>query len=252
MSGYIIADYDDCIHMLTDAAQYDQHGILTGIVSKVWKSSRAPVAITGRGYRQLVEGYAQLLTGIVDDAGSVDAALPHWKEALAFMRDRHREGSFELKIAAWSETHGPKLYSCTSQLEGSVDPDVFGLTERRRGSILMSGDVDWGPVYSVAKISIDNPDFLVRHGADIMELMRRCPATLAIEHPDQKLGRYSVGGRCDLTTVTARGVVTRTLRVWPDRLGERINPFTRELNITPMLNRKLRRAAAHAQRKMVA
>jgi len=252
MSAFIVSDYSDRIHMLTDAAQYDQHGVLTGVVSKVWKSERVPVAITGRGYRQLVEGYAQLLTGIADDAGSVDRALPHWKEQLAFMRDQHREGSFSLMIAAWSETAGPRVYSCTSDLRGSLDSQVFELTERRSGAFHMSGDVDWDRVYDTSKVRIDSPDFLVRHGVDLMEMMRRQPATLAIEHPDQKTGRYSVGGRCDLTTVTAKGVATRTLHIWPDRIGEPINPFSQEKNIVPLLNRKQRRAAAHAHRSRVA
>lgn len=33
-----------------------------------------------------------------------------------------------------------------------------------------------------------------------------------------------LGGQCDLTTVTAEGVCIETLRVWPDVVGEKIQP----------------------------
>jgi hypothetical protein len=60
----------------------------------------------------------------------------------------------------------------------------------------------------------------------------------------------AIGGRCDLTTISASGVHTETVREWDDRIGEKVQPYGRNVaSIATAANRQQRRAAERISKK---
>lgn len=94
----------------------------------------------------------------------------------------------------------------------------------------------------IAHSPMTDPEFLPRYGVELMELMRRkVGSTVNMFCPDAAAG-YVVGGLCTLTTITRDGAKSVTLKRWDDVKRERINPYREAGNVTPIGNRKQRRA----------
>ncbi|PBB79079.1 hypothetical protein CK218_22275 [Mesorhizobium sp. WSM3879] len=225
MSAFIAVKHPNRVQLLTDGARYNQDHVLTGIVCKVWSAASVPLAITGRGNLQVVEHIAREIIAEADAEGSVDRVtesfLPEYVEDIraAGVKD------CDLAIAVHSETTGPGLYFFDTG--GKLGNFKF----QRQDSVWCAVELTGKELYDLAgaRFLTNDPAYLDEKGADLMELIRSKPTQ----------GYYSVGGHCQLTTVTAEGVETVTLRRWPqDAVGSKIDPAGRPTN------RHERRAAA--------
>lgn len=254
MSAIIAVKYDACelsryagsVRMLTDAAVCGPDHVLTGLISKVWSSRKLPLAVSGRGRAKVVELVATSIVRAADVAPSVDDMLeiiiPEFLESL-----KQREvARFSLVICAWSESRGPEVYSVHPDSSGAAY-SVAPYTLMRQSEVWAAAEVKYHEMGSFVRCAVGHPDFLERHGADLMTLVRNKPGTVDSENPSRIVvgtdGGYCVGGFCELTTVTADGVKTVRLRDWPeDKIGQKISP--RPLQDLSKLNRHERRAAA--------
>lgn len=61
------------------------------------------------------------------------------------------------------------------------------------------------------------------YGVTLMEAQRRVPGDEAFGLG----GIYVVVGNCLQTEISAAGVTHRIIHTWPDKIGQRIDPFTR-------------------------
>ncbi len=234
MSCVVSIKYTDGIRLMTDGLAYDLYGVVTGKLRKVWSAKAAPVAVAGRGSQAMVDRFAKSICGAADNLG-VDEMLRTVEAYLCQLRTRQLP-HFELLIAVWSESSGARHFIFTTH-EKSKGFEPWCLIEQPE-QVIGAPQINPRDVSPPITTAISDPLFLQRHGADMMELMRRCFGRVSMLHDDSGYGSV-VGGQCDLTTVTANGVETVTLRTWHDRVGEKIQPFGR--NVVPM-NRQQRRA----------
>jgi hypothetical protein len=51
------------------------------------------------------------------------------------------------------------------------------------------------------------------------------------------------------STTRSTGATTEILRVWPDKIGEKIDPFAADRNVVQLVSRQQRRAAEREARK---
>ncbi|CDX29047.1 conserved hypothetical protein [Mesorhizobium sp. SOD10] len=225
MSAFIAVKHPSRVQLLTDGARYDQDHVLTGVVCKIWSAARVPLAITGRGNLQVVEHIAREIIAEAEVAGSVDHVVEtHLPE---YVEDIRTAGvkDCDFGIAAWSETTGPAMYYLDTN--GQFSTRAYEL--RSKDDIWCASELTGKELYDLAGARFLDDTYLDDKGAELMEIIRSKPTQ----------GYYSVGGHCQLTTVTAKGVETVTLRRWPqDRVGSRIDPTRKPMN------RHERRAAA--------
>ena len=247
MSAFVSIVHKDSIELLTDAAIYTPDGTLTGIRSKVFTSMHLPMAITGRGTTLALEAMARGILQIGAALGSFDALVANleellfdqWRDAKAGLP----EHDIEMLIAGFSEESGPQQwFFVTHDRQPGIEP--FRLVEAPRNCVA-------GPPVSAADVpalsGTIGPGFLAKHGADLLEVMRRKRVSDLVFGTDC----YAIGGRAELTTITKAGATTRTMRTWPDKVGSPINPFAAG-NVVPIpsgMTRQQRRAAERERRK---
>jgi hypothetical protein len=240
----------DFIKILTDGAIYTPDGVLVDVRRKVWTSEVVPLAVTGRGATDPVEDLATGCVLYADAKASFDEAMQRVQEALdrgaaRLASGQRAKNDVELVFAGYSETEGFVQYLCASHDRHAGLP-AWKL--QRADDLVVAG-----PVVSPAELramEIDperlrDADFFDRHGADILEVMRKKKGPNPV-HPELS-ELYGIGGQCDLTTITAEGATTRTLRTWPDKIGERIDPFSAD--VVQLVTRQQRRAAERAAKK---
>ncbi|RWA76889.1 MAG: hypothetical protein EOQ28_04185 [Mesorhizobium sp.] len=243
MSAYVAQRYPSSVQLLTDGACYGPDHVLTAIVSKVWSSARLPIAITGRGRLKIVEFVAAQIIDAAERAQSIDDLMdgvPRIFEDLRACDPPH----FDVAIAAWSETNGASLWYFDSGGEfGSPNHAPWELhavphswcASELTGKEMVDLRYRNGPHQQPGRFMWVDPSYLKDYGADVMELIRSKPTG---DH-------FSVGGHCQLTTVTADGVETVTLRTWPeDKIGQKLNPPPMDLSPSKVMNRHERRALA--------
>lgn len=234
MSAFIAVKHPDRVQLLTDGARYNLDHVLTGIVCKVWSSNILPIAITGRGNLQVVEHIAREIIAEADAAGSVDHVVDSFLPE--YVEDLRRAGlqDNDWSIATYSKTTGPGLHFVDTGGEFGRNPFVL----QSRDDCWAATELTGKELFDLAgaRFITNDRSYLDDKGADLMELIRSKPTQ----------GYFSVGGHCQLTTVTAAGVETVTLRRWPeDKVGQAISPKPADrASQTRPMNRHERRAAA--------
>ncbi|MGO7370077.1 hypothetical protein ACCT04_14695 [Rhizobium ruizarguesonis] len=221
MSAIFSFVYPDCVQVLTDGAWVAETGELLGVKTKAFPSSRHSIAFTGRGTSALkiINIIDELLAFTDSDkCAGVDAALAFSEE---YFERLAMSGSFngEILIAAYSETKGPAHFLICCHDHYGVAP--FRL--ENPGAQMLLGpaiSLDDFPPGAFSTEAVLASDFPARHGATIMEAMRRRPARII----GWEREFFTVGGLCDLTTVNAAGVDVRPLCGWADEVGKMIDP----------------------------
>jgi hypothetical protein len=223
MSAFYSFVYPDRVQLLTDGASLDGDGNFLGTVSKVLIVPRLPIAITGRGVGTDMVAILQNMEAFIDatvQADSVDVMLM----AMGWFFDQMKEqGNFfdvEFLVAAFSEDDGP----CHRYVSCHQHNVVCAFEMLDLGPQICGGTANLG-WDDIAHLNLDvdavnAPDFPLRYGASIMSAIRRKKC----RPPGMTWQLHTVGGRCDLTTVTAEGVMTRTLCTWDDEIGKPIDP----------------------------
>lgn len=247
MSAYLAVNYGDRIELLTDGAVYTEDGTLIATREKVVRIASIPCAITARGAMEPLDAIGLYLEMVGAITGSFDATMVQIDSLITKMKDQGGP-SFEMVICGISETDGPVIaYFCTAKAYPQFEP--FTLYRIYDAELCAGAALDSPAEMAAAGITADSvKDGLATKGADIMELMRgrAGPNPLKPDLPPL----YGIGGHVDHTVIRADGVTTTRLRTWPDRVGEKINPFAADEPVK--LNRQQRRALEREQRKLVA
>lgn len=229
MSAFFSMVHHDVVQVLTDGAVYKPDGTLISVEQKIWHSDVLPVAITGRGnYEKLKNAAMGLLR--FDTFGSVDKLLAYVADFAKQAENRNKteplssSEAFELLICAFSETAGPVTFYFTTHSYSGVEALKLHMVQDM--VLGAGGDITDADLSSIGITAREYEDeglnFLRKRGVDIFELMRSRKGKNPVR-PEQEI--YGIGGHCQLTTISKSGVVVETLKVWPDKVGEKIDPF---------------------------
>lgn len=256
----------DRILMFTDGACYSADGVLLALGAKVLPIVHMRAAIATRGsvialpiyYLKLAMAFATFDEMVADGGRVVEAAYDENFHALT----QSGESEVEIIIAGFSESRDqPETWVVSSCERGGLEP--FVLTPAPAAIVAPGLD----PSVIRARGFNSEADVLARFdpetdGVFYMEQQRLRPTntTTGGDHGD----RFIIGGFCQLTEITRRGISQRILKRWPDKIGEPIRP-DRSLEIvgaeghaergigdarpSGSLSRQQRRAAERAAQK---
>lgn len=250
MTAFICHASEDAICLLTTGASYDRTGKLISVGRQVETAKAARFAAFSRGNVKQGESINRALCAAADRAG-VDVALEAFAEVLpGIVPEPGFRGldTVHWIVAGWSETRGPvafQAHNATGEALGGLEPfrlhriagafaagtELSPEARRAAGVEPVRGGESW-------------PDYFERQGGNLMEAMRLHRGEAPADH--DRADFYSIGGQVDLTVITSAGLTVKTLRVWDDAIGEKIDPFRTE-KIVP-LTRRARRAAASVAR----
>lgn len=228
MSGILSAmSFDgEAVVILSDGAVYNRDGVLLDIRRKVLASERLPLAVAFRGNLALSELAAQRIIDRAEEVG-FDRMLSGIEAELTGVTDR----DIEVLIAGVSETAGPMHRVFQTR------PAEYGLAPNTMidaGNIYFGFGTNGEPI-TLEAMGIPPPrkgetmeTWLSRQGVSIFEHFRQIP--VAIDPFDENSDRqHFIGGILDMTVVTRRSVSISLLHHWPDKVGERINPFRHDM-----------------------
>lgn len=249
MSAIISCEAAGAVTILTDGAAYDPDHRLVSIGRKVEISRQPPVVVATRGHMAFGDYVAKGIVKLVTDKGfdAAMASLDDWMDHFAPRDDRHDR--IEVLVAGVSEEHGPRHLVFTNvQCRGTGAFEPLKLIHPGHSHYGIASD---GRLDGIAEIGIRKPlpgehpyEYFSTFGARIMEFYRRIPIRSFAD--PEKDPAHIIGGQVDLTVLTANDVFTATIHRWPDKIGEKIDPFAQIGNVTPLGNRHARRAARKA------
>lgn len=240
MSAYYSVIFPDSIRLLTDGAVYDSDaGVLTDVKRKVWTSPTLPMAMTGRGPENVIEGFCSNIMTLGSALPSFDMVLMLFPPLLKAMREVHEPMNgpvgLEFLIAGWSEVHGFKQYVITTASaygpngEQKVEPyklleagPEIGACVPLTAEELAAKDI------SEKAAQEEGSSYMAMIGFDMFDAMRAKIIADPTKFHNPEGGpwhrAYFIGGQVDLTTITPGGVRTVTLGSWPDDVpGRRID-----------------------------
>lgn len=235
MSFYYSVIMDDRIALLADGGEFCENGILIDVKSKVYQSSKHPIAFTGCGNAAVVEYVTRSIRFASDFVGSFEEVVAIAQKVIKTLGEEQHipdEGHFEMLMAGWGED-GPMnliISSLPLMLPGAPEPmppfqiynagtDIGGGAtipiEQAMAELAESG-------ITAEKIQAAGRDALEEYGADLMEVMR-CHA--GFDPSGAVKGKFvGIGGFAELTTIRPDGITQKILREWPDQIGDVIRP----------------------------
>jgi hypothetical protein len=231
MSAFISHAYADRISILTDGAFFQPDGTIVHLAKKVEILPNHNIAITGRG--SSLEFVASVISQFIHLSGneaskfSTDDMLDVIRAGFIALSDQG-ECVAEFLIAAWSETEGPQHFLALCH-KSAPDVTPFELWSPGPGTQLSAGPVVKPSDVGATDEDLYSPDYPERFGAKLIGAMRSQPAFT----PGGDKPIYAVGGRADLTVVSATGVTTKLLATWDETIGAKIDPAT-EAHIDPV------------------
>lgn len=205
-------------YLITDGALYDPNGIVVSLCSKTLIAEWMRLAIAPSGRCTSVDlGRELTALGATTDQAALMAAMP-----LALERIRAQnvhfgtpEADMQVHVALWSDrADQPQIWMMATNRPPSWGP----YQPKTWISVAHMIGCDAAPTDILGRsVDLSNPaDFdPADDGGTLIDHYRRTP------WPD---GRFYVGGRAELVTVTRDGVEQRNIREWPDRVGSLIRP----------------------------
>lgn len=256
MSAFMSVQRPGEICMLTDGAAYTKEGIIVRLARKVTIGKCYPIAITTRGNANVGEKHQQRFCDAADRYG-FDFALGCFADALPEMGSTPDYDGFDFlhwHIIGYSETEGLVRYSAHNMpfaFSDGEEPMKLHKVPADKNYIAMNNAspatlAECGVLPMAADERLST--YMERMGGNLMEAQRRTPAP-ALPNDEYFEPQYLIGGQCDLTIVTEDGVDVKTLRTWPDKVGEKIEPYSLTGNVI-RLPRQQRRALEREQRKL--
>jgi hypothetical protein len=204
--------------LLTDTAAYGFDGVVTQFLAKVVTFPHIRCAFAARGCLKAIQTMAEELAPAqsFDDLIATSARpLREAHEAGSFDWGEEAEPEFELVVVGMSEARRrAEAYIITSVERGEAKPFVF-----RRHDIITAPSVAPEAMRAGGLFRGGDPaeDLLA-----LAEVQRAAAHPIATVRPDDR--HFVVGGSAVLTEISEAGISQRVLRVWPDRVGERIQP----------------------------
>lgn len=223
MSACIAATAPDRAFLMSDAAVYNDAGVLTAISSKIILLPALKAAGSCRG--NLIP--LRLVEMAIEDFGSWDAFRPNAPavfEAVDQLMTCIVPGRFyEFVLVGWSaERDRAEVVFHTSH---DQVPEGFNLG---RPTLITETLIPRGPGLE-ALSEIAPFDFDPRtHGLEAMEQAHRTLADLRCGQGPDEFMAHSVGGFVQLVTITPEGITSEILRNWPDQIGRPIEPEVRQ------------------------
>lgn len=265
MSAYLSMLTREGGYLFTDGAAYDDEGVVGAFISKVCCAERMPFAVTVLGNNFVGARLMTVLPKLVDEVGNVDAflevALPAFLDEI-----KNRENIAELTtgsgaacahMVAFSETKG--LIHFNFQTFDEVDQTNGEQVAAYKIRMVSNYYAARGTVVDPAKVSKIRPaaqgetlDTYIRYfGSEVMELMRQEKGCTMHLKGTQTPLYHTVGGHIDMTLITEAGARTERIKVWDDKIGQKIVPQQAFRTVTafPGVSRQQRRAAERAARK---
>ncbi len=248
MSGFLILQQRDAVHMLVDGLGYDGAGVVTSVCQKAHALPVLGMAFStmghGRAGPRLTLHFRQYRSfDDVIDRGEL--LLEQWfDDNLDSLRGTAVEGDegtvgsgadIQLAIAGWSSER-ERLEAYLIYL---ADPDnAAAWREAKAGSSIGADPFSWVPLAHVTGNPSPTADDmraagLVRHGArspaELCEMLDPDVDLLALMETQRRTlvnGRHVVGGLALLTTIKPGGeIVQRVIHRWEeDRVGELVEP----------------------------
>jgi hypothetical protein len=223
MSLVLSAVYQDSVQMLTDGAAIDEDGNLLSVNCKVSISSDPPLAVSGRGDSNLVE-MIRVATVEVAKGRTFDETIILVETMLLAIADvvAERGMGFEVVIAGISETHGPCHFAMASE-NNHVWLPAYQMT--RVPSDGVNFGCEWDEEILAAEgvtsemLVVAGDAALSLFGPKIAEMMRKTSGVPMPGIESVRAGQCIIGGRLDLTTVTAAGAHTELIGMWDDEIG---------------------------------
>lgn len=234
MSSFISLVTPEGGYLLTDAAAWDGEGsgILASTHRKVYTPPSERVAVTtmGRVMHGLnladiicemaeeigVEGMFKQLQAIADDYRSCHGILDGHDMAIVLVTGFVSDVGGVHKVF---QTSPSRCYKEDPALNIIVETPAYQVHDIGPFYYHLPTPLEAEDWQSVPReLGESAPEFLRRVGADLFEIVRRRPGKDLVTGVDF----VGVGGWVDWTECTAAGVTTETLRIWPDRIGERI------------------------------
>lgn len=198
----------DCIHVISDAAFYDEDGVLTATAPKVLPVPGANAVFASRGP---ASAYSAILTAL-EEADYVDFDnLRRQIESIAQRCDELLDGlPFELIVAGWSDE-----YSCGQVLFRQTHS--AGRRDVEAGVTYLMGDrAGFGVAIAHAW---DRDEVLMR-----FEDARAFSDDIACGRGDNPIMGFSVGGYVWHAVIRPETAPAfEIMREWPDVIGEKIN-----------------------------
>lgn len=228
MSSTIVHLGEQCVHVLTDTAGLTVSGKVGGFVTKLFPVPHANLVVACRGHVGVLPIAAMVLQ---QHAGSTF--------------DEILENAERVLKSTFMDQRDPALVSAVQSVGASHDAQVVlaGISERKGPCAKMMCISDEAGALRWAAEEIEGEDAMFAEFTDEIEteFERRADAV-----PGGRIGQLGwlidrirhckapifgcgddiaqIGGHAVLTKITAGAMETRILRVWPDRIGERINP----------------------------
>lgn len=220
MSAFLSFPYPDRIELLADGATCLPSGAFLKATDKIRVSPFVPLVVTGRGWHRDIERLAECII-LLSSCGSVDETLAAVVDVLEDVRSEPGETqAFELVIAAYSETTGPRHMVFKSF--AFDDMPAWTLVDYT-GQVLGGGpDFDEADLLATGLAAADFADGAQGGGVALMEFMRGIPGRN--ERDPTGVRGYWIGGHVDHAVVGANGVVVTRVKEWPDTPFRKIDP----------------------------
>ena len=238
MSAFVSFASTEGCYLLTDGAVWRAGDPrLTEVRRKVWTARTVPVAITSKGHADDGQEAAIEMCDLADRMG-VQAFYdhsPHIANSFAErwgVRDGFERVQFHVSVflpdgiggahfgfKSWADgiQYGDPANRSVAKM-APYDLCVCNSPLYYSGTVLDVASFKARGLIYAGDESVER--YARRAGLEMMEEMRRKAATTL----DGEVG-FIVGGQCDFTSITLAGCKTNTLRTWPDKIGEQIDPF---------------------------
>ncbi|MBY2906067.1 hypothetical protein [Rhizobium leguminosarum] len=251
MSAFFAIKAGDRSFMFTDGAGYTADGVIRSFGTKVTVAATVPLAATSLGNADLGERTRTFLLAQAEKFGVdnfLDVFMPSF---LAELKETYqalpgnRHNNLMVAMVVWSETRGIQHIGFQTAAEQDRD-DIVPFALRDLGNTAMRG-----PEFPIERMSTvrqplagESQEQYLRHlGLEVMTFMRQRADVTQNRRGTADEPQFFVGGHIDLTTVDKAGARIERIHVWPDKIGERINPFATVETVVPFGNRAQRRAA---------
>ncbi len=239
MSAINVLRTKDVVHIITDAAAYDEDGVLQAIKPKCYAMPHMPAALATRGPSRATDIIAMCLGALFRDFDELVLGIEYQLPLIVEQTDELRSEyapRIELILVGWSAERGrPETYFMQTEsnpwqpehgetLAGELqNPEPFKL--QQQPECLISPNVDPEDMVEANKSlsrnvnGIDELDPAI-DGLRLLEVQRQQRRALVPGGAEA----HWIGGFGLLTSVRCDRVEQRVIGRWPDEVGQPILP----------------------------